>query len=307
MWYLYALYKNKWTDILNYCNNLSWADDADTLAVSLSFDSLLDLPEGKTHFILKKDKKIVFTGVLISKTNKEKSSSYTAMDYAFYLNKNDTMVQFNTNAKTAIETLCNKFGVKHSIIALNTRIRKFYKDQKISDVMDDILTQCQNETGQVYIKEMRGDMLCIDNINSLKLSCKYAMSNDFEIKRSMEDMANNVIVMSSEENDKRILQNIKDNKNISSFGQLTEILTVDKQDESKARNTAKNYLKQYDKTKKEMTVTLLDIENCEDIRANRKIYIPVKKYGMDGYYRIKSAQHTLNNNTHKIAVTIDFS
>lgn len=66
-------------------------------------------------------------------------------------------------------------------------------------------------------------------------------------------------------------------------------------------------MKQYDKTKKEMTVTLLDIENCEDIRANRKIYIPVKKYGMDGYYRIKSAQHTLNNNTHKIAVTIDFS
>ena len=307
MWNLYALYQGQWIDILKYCNNLSWSDDADTLAVSLSFDSILDLPEARTHLMLKKDSKTVFAGVIVNKANKDKSSSYTAMDYAFYLNKNDVMIQFNTNAKTAIETLCNKFGIKHNIITLNTAINKFYKDKKISEVIDDILTQCQNETGSIYIKEMQGDTLYIYNLDNLKLDCKYAMSNDFNITRSMEDMVNNVIVVSTEESDSRILENIKDDMNIGIFGQLTEMLTVDKENESQARNTAKNYLNQYNKTKKEMTVTLLDIENCEDIRANRKIYIPIQKYGMDGYYRVKSAQHTLANNNHKIAITVDFS
>ena len=39
----------------------------------------------------------------------------------------------------------------------------------------------------------------------------------------------------------------------------------------------------------------------------RKLNVQIPKYGVSGDYRVKSAQHTLSNNSHKISVTIDFS
>ncbi|WP_242976251.1 XkdQ/YqbQ family protein [Clostridium sporogenes] len=91
MWYLYTSYivgKGYATkEIMGQSNNLNWSNDIDTLATSLSFDSILDLAEGRSKIILKKDKATIFEGVVVSKTNKENVHSYTAMDYAWYLNK----------------------------------------------------------------------------------------------------------------------------------------------------------------------------------------------------------------------------
>lgn len=313
MWYLYANHiigkgYIQPIDILAYCNNLKWTNDSDTLAVSLSFDSIYDLAEGRTHLILMRDSNVVFQGVIVNKNNKDKSSSYTAMDYAFYLNKNEEMIQFNNvNAKAAIEQLCNKFSIPHATIPLNTTISKFYKGKTISDIINDILEQCSSEIGEEVVKEMRGNVLWIDKVSNLHVNCKYKMSNDFSVTRSMEDMVNNVLVSSNEESDTRILENVKDDNNIAIFGQLTKVISVDKQNESQARNIGNNYLENYNGTKKELTCNLLDIEGCEEIRAKRNIYISIEKYGVNGYYKVKSSAHTLANNIHKIAVTIDFS
>lgn len=297
-------------DILPKCNNLSWSNDEDTLAVQLSFDSLYDLAEGRSHIILRKNSNEVFQGIITNKDNKEKSSSYTAMDYAIFLKRNGTeeIFQFNNiDAKSAIYQVLTKYGIKGACIQLNTKINKIYKGKSCSDIIDDILDQCKNEIGEDIIKEMRKDVLWIDKVSNLKVDCKYKMSNDFSVTRSIEDMVNNVTVISNEENDQVIYANVKDDNNISIFGKFSHSISVDKVNESQATNIAQNYLKSFNGTKKEMTITLEDIEGCENIRAKRKISISIKKYGVDGYFKVKSASHTLTNNRHKINVTIDFS
>ncbi|MEY8001620.1 hypothetical protein AB8U03_15730 [Clostridium sp. Mt-5] len=314
MWALYTDYmigyKNdgSFNNIMPYANNLQWTDDKDTLAVTLTFDSILDLAEGRSHVILKKDNKIVFYGVMTQKVNKDKSSSYTVQDYAFYLNKNEDIFQCNgINAKEAIYQLLAKYYIGGAVIPLNTKITKFYKGKTIADIIKDIISQCSSEINEDVIMEMRSTVLWIDKVSNLKLDCQYILANDFQITRSMEDMVNSVIVSSNTESDASILAQASDENNIQIFGRMTKVLTVDGQNESQAQNTAQNYLNNFNSTKRELTVTLLDVAGCEDIRANRKINIQIPKYGMDGYYGVKSAQHTLANSIHKIAVTIDFS
>ncbi|MGO5072335.1 XkdQ/YqbQ family protein [Clostridium sporogenes] len=309
MWYLYTSYivgKGYATkEIIGQCNNLSWSNDKDTLATSLSFDSILDLAEGRSKVILKQDKVIVFEGVIVSKTNKENVHSYTAMDYAFYLNKNKYIMQFrNMNAKSAIQQICKKVGIRNNITRLTTRINKLYYQESLSDIIKDILEQCKREIGTNYIMEMQGKTLYINRLVDLKINSTVLIEKDYSVSRNIEDMVNNVIAVN---NDGRVLANVKDPNYIKIFGELTDIISVEDKNNSQARNIAKNELKEKNKVKKELTFNTIDTGRGIYINCNRLIRVNLGKYGVNGWYRIKSTQHTLNNNLHKIGITIDFS
>ncbi|ENK1244716.1 hypothetical protein AB2063_002929 [Clostridium botulinum] len=309
MWYLYVSYiveKGYTTkEIIKYSNNLSWSNDIDTLATSLSFDSILDLAEGRSKIILKKDKTVVFEGIIVSKTNKENIHSYTAMDYAFYLNKNKYVMQFrNVYAKTALQQICKKVGINNSIIWLGTRINKLYYQESLSDIIKDILEQCRKEIGTNYIMEMQGKTLYINKLIDLKINATLLIGKDYSISRSMENMQNRIVAVN---NDGKILADIKDAKNIKTYGELSDIISVEEKNTSQAYNVAKNELKEKNKTKKELTFNTIDTGKGIYINCNRLIKVNLSKYGVNGWYRIKSTQHTLNNNIHKIGITIDFS
>ncbi|ENK0837135.1 hypothetical protein AB2Z22_000441 [Clostridium botulinum] len=309
MWYLYTSYivgKGYATkEIIGKCNNLSWSNDIDTLATSLSFDSILDLAEGRSKIILQQDKVVVFEGVVVSKTNKENIHSYTAMDYAWYLNKNKYVMQFrNMNAKSAIQQICSKVGIRNNITRLTTRINKLYYQESLSDIIKDILEQCKREIGTNYIMEMQGRTLYINRLVDLKINTTVLIGKDYSVSRSIEDMINNVIAVN---NDGRVLANVKDPNYIKIFGELTDIISVEDKNTSQANNIARNELKEKNKVKKELTFNTIDAGRGIYINCNRLIRVNLGKYGVNGWYRIKSTQHTLNNNIHKIGITIDFS
>lgn len=309
MWYLYTSYivgKGYITkEIIGKCNNLSWSNDIDTLATSLSFDSILDLAEGRSKIILKKDKVTIFEGVVVSKTNKENVHSYTAMDYAWYLNKNKYVMQFrNMNAKSAIQQICSKVGIRNNITRLTTRINKLYYQETLSDIIKDILEQCKREIGTNYIMEMQGKTLYINRLVDLKINSTLLIEKGYSVSRSIEDMVNNVIAVN---NDGRVLANVKDPNYIKIFGELTDIISVEDKNTSQANNIARNELKEKNKIKKELTFNTIDTGKGIYINCNRLIRVNLGKYGVNGWYRIKSTQHTLNNNIHKIGITIDFS
>ncbi|MGE4272056.1 MAG: hypothetical protein AB7E31_04200 [Desulfitobacterium sp.] len=312
MWRLYVNYivgqgNVPLVDILGKCNNLSWGSDADTLATTLAFDSLYDLAEGRTHVVLKKDSAIVFMGVIVSKTNQAMKSSYTAMDYAFYLNKNKLVIQFNnTPAKQAIKDLCKKFDIKTDIANLTTPINAIYKDSSISDIILDILSQCQNELGEKYIMEMQGDTLYIAKLTDLKLNCKLLIGRDYSVSRSMEDLKNRIIITSNSE-DARVIADVQDTESISTFGQLAEVIQVEDKDIAQAKNIAQNNLALLNRTKKELTLSTVAIDGGEIVKAKRMIQINLGKYGINGWYKIKAAEHKLANSQHSIGITIDFS
>ncbi|MBN3398159.1 XkdQ/YqbQ family protein [Clostridium botulinum] len=310
MWYLYVSYivgKGYTTkEIIGQCNNLSWSNDVDTLATSLSFDSILDLAEGRSKIILRQDKITVFEGVVVNKNNKENIHSYTAMDYAWYLNKNKYVMQFrNINAKSALQQICAKVGIKVNIrTRLTTRINKLYFQESLSDIIKDILEQCKREIGTNYIMEMQGKTLYINRLVDLKINATLLIGKDYSISRSMEDMINNVIAVN---NDGRVLATVKDNNSIKIFGELTDIISVEDKNTSQANNIIRNELKEKNKVKKELTFNTIDTGKGIYINCNRMIRVNLDKYNVNGWYRIKSTQHTLNNNIHKIGITIDFS
>jgi hypothetical protein len=309
MWYLYTSYivgKGYITkEIIGKCNNLSWSNDIDTLATSLSFDSILDLAEGRSKIILKKDKIVIFEGIIVSKTNKENIHSYTAMDYAFYLNKNKYVMQFrNVYAKIALQQVCKKVGINNSITWLGTRINKLYYQETLSDIIKDILEQCKREIGTNYIMEMQGKTLYINRLIDLKINSTVLIEKDYSVSRSIEDMQNRIIAVN---NDGKIMADIKDTKNIKTYGELADIISVEDKNTSQAYNIAKNELREKNKTKKELTFNTIDTGKGIYINCNRLIRVNLGKYGVNGWYRIKSTQHTLNNNIHKIGITIDFS
>ncbi|GAA0735867.1 XkdQ/YqbQ family protein [Clostridium oceanicum] len=309
MWNLYTSYivgkgyisKN----IIGYSNNFSWSNDTDTLCTQISFDSILDLAEGRSKIVLKKDNIVVFEGVIVNKTNKENTHSYTAMDYAWYLNKNKYVMQFrNVNAKTAIQQICNKVGIKTKIINLRTIINKIYHQESLSDIIKDILKQCKNEIGEDYIMEMQGKTLYINKLIYLKVNSKLLIGKDYSVSRSIEDMQNYITAVN---NDGKILATIKDSNSIKIFGELRDLISVDDKNSSQSYNISKNTLREKNKTKKELTFNTIDTGKGIYINCNRLININLNKYGVSGWYRIKSTQHTLSSGTHKISVTVDFS
>ena len=116
---LTALISVKWVEVLPKSNSISWSSSTDTLSVELTFDSLTNLAEG-THIMLKLNGIETFTGLIVKKFDKKLSYSYICYDYAFYLNKNKAVIQFNkVTADVAIKQLCASFGVKCNVVKIN--------------------------------------------------------------------------------------------------------------------------------------------------------------------------------------------
>lgn len=317
MWYLMTNYvigenlNNMLKNIIPECNNLQWTSDLDSICTTLTFDSVLDLAEGRSHIELRygsnpTNYNIVFQGVVTQKVNKDKSNSYTVQDYGFYLNKNTVMYQANkVSGQTAINQLINPYGMSMYGAILKSQIKKFWKDKTPSDIIKEILEMCP-ELGSDYIMEVHKYQLYIQKCSALKLGdIKYKLINDFSITRNMEDMNNAVVVTTSSETDTKELARVIDSNNIKVFGLLSHLLTVEKATKSQAIQQATNWLKANDKVALDVQINIVDAGGCWQVKAGRMFPLAIPKFGINGSYKIKSAQHTLSDYCHTIQVNLD--
>ncbi|KZL93560.1 XkdQ/YqbQ family protein [Clostridium magnum] len=306
MWYLYGLHKDKWVDILPKCNNVTWSFDKDTFVSDLNFDSLYDLPESM-HISLFKDSRPVWRGMIIKKNNKKTSASYNCLDYGLYYTKNKmSVIQFNNiNTHLAINHLCEYWGLEHDVVAFVSKVDKIYKAKTLIEMVDDMLDMASKELGVEFIREMRNKHLYVNAFEDIPvLTSKYKLGSDFSITRSMENMKNRIIMMTNKDDDYKILDTLEYTNGIKTYGAFTDVIELDEKDESQARNIGQNLLNKNGGTEREATFNVLGLEDAELIRCNRKLPLTIKKYGLDGVFRIKSCSHTLNNNNHKINITI---
>jgi len=343
---LLALLNSKWVGILVKSNSITWGSDKDTLAVDLNFNTLTDIAEG-AHIQLKINSKITFTGILVKKS---KSSNLiyacTCFSYEWYLNKNETIIQFNKiNASDSIKQLCSKFGIKCNVVQIDfivqdekkstvkskvdtkvtskktgkvtiakrvkntkitTLISKVYKDMTLSAIIEDILEQAELEIGIKYIKEMIGDTLYIRKQNEYKIFPKFILSKDLTLNSSIEEMKNKILVVSSDEANNKILASASDTKSIKIYGGLQEVITLEVKDIAKAKNMANNSLKTNNKIFRDTTLNIIVIESGEEIRANRMIGLSIKSKGLSGWYNIKSVSSTLENGQMKSTITLEW-
>jgi len=311
-------------DITQYCNSLAWGSELNSLSTQLGFNYVyndavvfkkLDVVTLGDHIIFSNGGKKLGTFVIVSESyNGRFGKSFTCNDYGWYLNKNKTIIQFNkTSASSAIAKLLDRFGIKHNLVNIKTLINKVFKDQVISDIINDILEQAAQETGHKYYYEMINDTFVLvdrlsNTLSNLTIDLGYGKINILDTisapshSRNIVELKNSILVVSGEEKAMKIFAPAMDEVNISRYGLLQEIVSVDSKQLSQARNIANNKLKERNKVIEDISIELL---GHDDIRAGRLIEISEPVTKIKGIYLIKSASHTENNGIHKVSMQLE--
>ncbi|MCG7410570.1 hypothetical protein MH117_24545 [Paenibacillus sp. ACRRX] len=322
---LYLIKGKTQKNITQLVGNLSWSSNIDALGVELSFDyayndsqhfAKRDILEMGAHIVLSNSGKVISHFVIVSESVSGRfGKSYTCFDYAWYLNKNETVIQFKkASASQAIQKLLDKFGVKHKIAPIKTAITKIYKDMTVSDIIKDILEQATQETKHKYRIEMDKDILTINKMADLVINPKVRLSANTPLvpitsmisspsrSRSIEEMKNNILIVSSNEESSKVLASIKSASSIARYGQLTEVVSVDEKNEAQARNIASNILSELNRITEDVSIELL---GHDDVRAGRILVVDEPITGIKGRYVIKSANHSVSNGIHKVSVDLE--
>jgi hypothetical protein len=306
----HTLYVNK-KNISHLVGSVSWESNVDTLGVKLEFDfaftDINGIPKNLVTagdlVVLRNNNKEIFRGmVVVENANGRSPRKYTCFDFAFHLNKSKTIIQFNKDiASQAIEKVLNRFKVPHKITTIPVKISKIYKQEYVSDVIKDILSLAKKELGIKYRLEMRGGTLYIEKQKDLLVKPQYTLISNPSRSRSIEEMKNSILIVSDGEKSTKIISEAKDNKNISKYGLLQEIETVDKKDIAKARNIANNLLSELNKVKEDNSIELLGDDN---VRAGRILKVNEPITGIVGEYLITDCKHIVTKGTHKMSLTL---
>lgn len=307
-------------NITEFAGNIMWSDNVDSLGMEFSFSrphSFFD-EQFKDRFsagdtvVLSDDRTEILRGIITEAPIGQ--DTYKGYDYAWYLNKSETVIQFKKiAADAAIRKLCDRYGVPIGKIAtMNTLISKVYKDQSPSDIIRDILKQAEGETAKKYRMEMRKGKFRIEESGAIKLKPTYVDETGKEVSctksaaisgtRSIEEMKNQMTVTGTGEDSLQIKATAKSSASIRKYGLLTEVETGDNLTEAKARNIAKKRLKELDKVKVEFTATM--IGNSE-VRSDRMLYFDRPEVGIKGWYRVKSCTHTISGGIHTMTCEME--
>ena len=305
-------------EITAYTNNYKLSDNTDTLGQEFTFDLVsnpldanmanLQLAMGgkvifsndgsnnnRTSFndsAVSQELRQIFTGIIVDgKKSGINKYSYTAFDYAFYLNKSETSIQYNDiDGTTAIRQVCDKNGVPlGSVPIINTKIKKVYEGTPVSDVIKDILKQATEETGYKYRIEVRGSQLFIEDYKDLVLDVAITgIVGDYNYTETIQDMKNRVLIISSSEKNEQVLANVEDADSIRQFGVLQKVQKVEDKEKAKAMQVAKKYLDDLNKIKQTFSVRLL---GDDSVRSGRILKFNQPIIGMEGQFLIKNCVH----------------
>lgn len=321
-----VLSKNgKRQNITPLVGNLAWSSNIDALGMELSFDyayndsryfSNTDIVENGDQIILTNgDKVINYFIVVTSSVNSRFSKSFICFDRAWYLNKNETVIQFKkATATDAVQKLLDRFNVKHRIAKMSPMITKIYKDMVVSDVIIDILEQVQQETGDKYRFEMDKDVVVVSkqmdliinpttrlSANTPAFAITSVISNPSK-EQSIENMKNKVIVVADGDESTKMYAERVDSNSIAKFGLLTEVVTVDDKNAAQARNIAANTLAEMKRISETVSCEML---GHDDVRAGRILELNEPITGIIGKYIIQSASHTVANGIHRVSVELE--
>lgn len=312
---LYVARNKKMIDISKYCGEISWSDSIDSLGMQLNFAATKEIfLDTGDYFQLKKDNILITDGIAISKSKSYYKNQFSIFDFAWYLNESEEIVQFkNIGSNQAIIKLLGKYNVKIGAVdAPSISITYIYKDKKVSEIIRHILSMVTDETGQKFRIEMRNGKIFIEKYSKLKVSPKYQnainlaainsldyMSKDFTYTESLQGMKNKIVLVSSEEKSKAIIEEKEDAESIKKYGLMQEVKIVDDKDISKSKNIASNMLKNLNRKTKDISFNILG-----DINLRSGRYLDINNEFFSGTFLIKSTNHTYNKGIHKTSLTI---
>lgn len=296
-------------DISAFCGNVTRADNIDSLGVELNFDYLNNhVYDGYTTFtalrtgntiILYDDNKQLFQGQIITLSRTSVSQySVKCFDNAFYLNKNEAIIQFtDLDVKSCIEKLCQQEYIPCKIdCEINTKVTKIYNGDTIANIIDDLLKQATDDTGLKYRREYNYGSLYVNEMNNLKMIWQSKpLVSELSYDESIDNLANRVVVVSSSEKNTTVYAEAKNEESIKLYGQYTHYEKVDDKKKDKAQEIANTKLKELSKTFEKATLTLLG-DNY--IRSGRIIKFEQPEIGLYGEYLVQHCTHNYSGSLH---------
>lgn len=300
---MYKLIVNE-IDIISSSNNISWSSDSDTLGTQLTFESIKDLREGAVISFFN-DYRELIRGRIIKKVINRDTFNYVVQDYSSYL-RNKVIKQFNgASASNAINSFLSEAYIQGNICDIPTIITKIYINESLADILDDILEQAKNDQGIDYVKEIEGTTLYIRKLNDMKINPKIYISKDVSIDSSIENMKNKIQVISNSSKNNAVYATSEATGSYDYYGILSDIVEVDEKNIAQAKNIANNTLNESNSIQRSTTIEGIAFSGADDIKAKRMIYLDLGSK-LTGYYKIKSATHTLDKTLHKISLNIEW-
>lgn len=286
-------------------SNLEWSSNKDSLGQTLSFEMPFDetgglLPKPFINpgdkVVLKYKSEIIFLGMVINEeANGRAPRKYNCLDLGFNL-KSKITAQFNSKrADEAIKQVLKRFNIKHTIANIPIEIKKIYKSTAVSDIISDILSIAESQTGNRYRFEMRGDTLVVFNWKDINVKANVQWIESPRRTRSIENMKNSIEIVADNEKSAKIIATAKDNSSIKKYGLLQESQTIGEKEIAKAKNVANKLLKQLNRIQESGGISLL---GNHEAKAGRLITLNEPITGLSGDYFITSAQHTISNGIH---------
>lgn len=306
--------------ITKKAGSLSWTDSMDSLGVEFSFTFPYSYWDSQFKnklqlgdlIIIKSGKKEITRGIITQ--TPINGDDYRGYDYAFYLNKSEAIFQCKKiGASKAITQLLARYGVPiGEMPKLTTAINKLYKDVAVSEIIKSILSEVHDETGKSYRMEMTRGKFCIRRSGYIKIKPKYVDELGEKVSctkacsvtgtRSIEDMRNQIIIAGTGDKKAQIKATVKDSKSIKKYGLLSQVETVEKTNQAKAKQKGKNLLKKLNKKTVSFTC---EMPGSTIIRAGRKIYFNRPEAGIKGWYKVKSATHNVTEGIYTVSLEME--
>lgn len=310
-------------EITAYTNNYQRSDSIDTLGQEFSFD-LVDNPfdvnmsgqrlkiGGKVEFSNQRsnnrksatttlneepEEVPVFQGIIVSEKQSGASKySYTCFDYCFYLNKSEIEIQFNGISGTeAIKKVCSENDVPLGNVAdIKTSIKKVYQGQPVSEVIQDIIKQATDETGNKYRLEYRDGKIHVEDYKELVLKDVITdpISN-YSRDLSMEEMRNSIVAISSKEKAASVKSTIQDDESVKKYGLIRKIVKVDDKKQAQTAQIAKKTIQDLNKVGEKLNVTLL---GDDTVRSGRIIIIDDNTVNIHDKFTVINCKHAYGVN-----------
>lgn len=308
------------TDITPLVGIITWRGNVDELGDEISFNIAFNdvnfFPSNPCDIgdmVMLKNEGYEITRAIIvdEQKNGRDPISYTAFDFAFYLNKSNAVYQFNKMAADqCIKKILSEFGVPvGNIISMPTPISKIFPDDLVSDIIKEIIKIAEQKLGIKYLMEMRQGKLFIEKQKDLTVKASFMLGgksyNATEAimnpsrKRSISDMVNSIQVVGN--NDKLVL--IKDDDAmIKKYGKIQKVISLDQEEKKSAKEVAENELKELSKVVEEISI---DLVGDDRVRAGRLFEVVEPITGIKGTYLINDVSHSIENGIHKMSLGLE--
>lgn len=288
----------------NLIGDVSFTTNDDTNGEKMEFSSLLKYKNGDIVKVTV-NKATQYLGMIVRMSDPERPPyRYTVIDFSRNLG-GDCLIQFKEmRADDALRELFSKYGIKCSICAIPTKITKIYSDT-IINVAKNIMELAYKDQGKKYFIEVRGAKVVVEEKKKKKIRPTFVIQDGGVIERSIEELRNRVVVVNQGETSMKILAQADAKKSQKIYGIMQHNESVDdKTTIVKAKGQAENLLKQLNKQKSTTSVTLIVTKGAWSVRKNRLIYLKTKR--LKGWYRIRSCTHTVQGNTHKCEIELEW-